>query len=66
MRRSSRRDITVGLRDRNDRQADVHRYQMREKLLALGDDYWIETDSGERAFEVDGKAMRIRKDFRAA
>jgi uncharacterized protein YxjI len=53
----------VGLRDRTDRHADVHRYQMREQLLALGDDYWIETDTGERAFEVDGKAMRIRKTF---
>ena len=36
---------------------------MREQLLAIGDDYWIETDSGERAFEVDGKAMRMRKTF---
>jgi uncharacterized protein YxjI len=33
---------------------------MREKLFAIGDDYWIETDSGERAFKVNGKALRIR------
>ena len=33
---------------------------MREKLFAIGDDYWIETDGGERVFKVDGKALRIR------
>jgi uncharacterized protein YxjI len=37
------------------------RYRMREKLFAIGDDYWIETEDGERAFKVDGKALRIRK-----
>jgi uncharacterized protein YxjI len=39
------------------------RYQMREKLFAIGDDYWIETDGGERAFKVDGKALRVRETF---
>ena len=37
------------------------RYQMREKLFAIGDDYWIETEAGERAFKVDGKALRVRE-----
>ena len=36
------------------------RYQMREKLFAIGDDFWIETGAGERAFKVNGKALRIR------
>ena len=36
------------------------RYQMREKLLAIGDDFWIETGDGQRAFKVNGKALRIR------
>ena len=36
---------------------------MREKLLSIGDDYWIENDRGERAYKVDGKAVRIRKTF---
>ena len=39
------------------------RYQMREKLFAIGDDYWIETEGGQRAFKVDGKALRVRKTF---
>lgn len=46
------------LRGRRDN--DGRRYQMREKLLSVGDDYWIEDDSGARAFRVDGKAMRVR------
>ena len=39
------------------------RYQMREKLLAIGDDFWIENDQGERVFKVNGKAMRVRSTF---
>ena len=42
---------------------DGTKYQMREKLFAIGDDYWIETDGGERAFKVNGKAARIRDTF---
>ena len=37
------------------------RYQMREKLLSIGDDSWIEDESGHRAFKVNGKALRVRK-----
>jgi uncharacterized protein YxjI len=36
---------------------------MREKLFAIGDDFWIETDHGERAFKVNGKAARLRDTF---
>ena len=36
---------------------------MREKLFAIGDDSWIETEDGEKAFKVNGKAMRIRSTF---
>src|SRR5690348_12429938 len=39
------------------------RYRMREKLFAIGDDYWIETENGDRVFKVNGKAMRIRETF---
>ena len=39
------------------------RYQMREKLLAIGDDFWIETEGGELAFKVNGKALRVRSTF---
>jgi uncharacterized protein YxjI len=36
---------------------------MREKLFAIGDDYWIENDQGEGVFKVNGKALRIRDTF---
>ena len=36
-------------------------YRMRQKLVSIGDDYWIENDQGERVFKVDGKALRVRK-----
>jgi uncharacterized protein YxjI len=34
---------------------------MRQRLVSVGDDFWIETDSGERAYKVDGKALRLRQ-----
>jgi uncharacterized protein YxjI len=36
---------------------------MREKMFSIGDDFWVETGDGERAFKVDGKALRIRETF---
>jgi uncharacterized protein YxjI len=36
------------------------KYRMREKMFAIGDDFWIENEAGERAFKVNGKALRIR------
>jgi uncharacterized protein YxjI len=35
-------------------------FRMHEKMFAIGDDYWIETGDGTRAFKVNGKAFRIR------
>ena len=37
------------------------RYQMRQRMISIGDDYVIENDRGERVFKLDGKALRIRK-----
>ena len=39
------------------------RYRMREKLLAIGDDFWIDTDDDRHAFKANGKALRIRSTF---
>jgi uncharacterized protein YxjI len=36
---------------------------MQEKLLSIGDDYWIDDESGNHAFRVNGKAMRLRQTF---
>ena len=35
-------------------------YQMRQKILSIGDDYWIENAEGQRVYRVDGKALRLR------
>lgn len=48
---------------REERQGDdgpTNRYQMREKLISIGDDFYIENAAGRRAFHVDGKALRVR------
>ena len=36
------------------------RYLMREKILAVGDDYVIQDESGRPAFHVDGKVLTVR------
>ena len=30
-------------------------------MISIGDDYEIENDRGERVFQLDGKALRVRK-----
>ena len=60
----------MGMRDRRDKRrekretfgrgGDASRFQMRQKLVSIGDDYWIQNADGERVFRVDGKAMRVR------
>ncbi|MFJ7492526.1 LURP-one-related/scramblase family protein [Streptomyces sp. NPDC097727] len=39
------------------------RFLVRERLFAVGDDYWIEDADGHKVFLVDGKAMRVRDTF---
>jgi uncharacterized protein YxjI len=36
---------------------------MRKQLFAIGDDYWVEDEQGQRVFRVDGKVLRIRQTF---
>lgn len=42
------------------RRGTATRYRMRQKLVAFGDDFWIENESGQRVFKVDGKMLRVR------
>ena len=35
-------------------------FKLRQDLLSIGDDYWIEDSSGNRVFRVNGKAIRWR------
>jgi uncharacterized protein YxjI len=41
----------------------VPNYLIRKKLMALGDDFWVEDEAGERVFHVDGKVMRLRDTY---
>jgi len=38
-----------------------NRYKITQKLLSIGDDFWIENQEGHKVFKVDGKTLRIRK-----
>ena len=52
----------MGFLRRHD-EPEGERFVMREKLLSIGDDFWIENDQGERAYKVNGKAVRLRQTF---
>ena len=50
---------------RDDRQGGgAQHFQMRQRLLTFGDDFWIEDEHGNKAFKVDGKALRVRQTLR--
>lgn len=42
------------------RHDDTKKFMMRERLVSVGDDYWIEDENGDRQFKVNGKFARIR------
>lgn len=44
---------------------ESHRqFRMQQKLIAIGNDYWIEDDGGHRVYKVNGKAARVRETFK--
>lgn len=60
-RRQGRRQERKDERQTFGRRGSATRYQMREKLISIGDDYWIKNEQGQKVYKVDGKALRIRK-----
>lgn len=60
MRSRGRREQRREEREVFGRRGTATRYRMRQKLVAFGDDFWIENESGQRAFKVDGKMLRVR------
>ena len=50
----------MGLRHRG---LDGPKFRMRERLMAVGDDFWIEDDDGRKVYKVNGKALRLRDTF---
>lgn len=39
------------------------KFLMRERMFSIGDDHWITTEHGEKAFLVDGKVLRVSDTF---
>lgn len=63
-RRQARRNDSAS-QPQSDRQqfgigGSATRYRMRQKLVAFGDDFWIENEGGKRVYKVDGKMLRVR------
>jgi len=59
-RRQERRDERQDDGGAGRQGSDKNRYQMREKMVSIGDDFWIENEQGQKTFKVDGKALRVR------
>jgi uncharacterized protein YxjI len=54
----------MGLRDRvRGGGGGHHRFQMREKVMSIGDDSWIEDEDGAKVYKANGKALHLRKLF---
>lgn len=60
-RREERREERRDDRQLGRRGGGGNRYQMREKLVSIGDDFWIENERGQKVFKVDGKVLRVRQ-----
>ncbi|MFI8995528.1 LURP-one-related/scramblase family protein [Streptomyces sp. NPDC053542] len=39
------------------------RYLVRDRIFGIGEDYWIEDETGRNVYLVDGKALRMRETF---
>jgi len=50
----------MGLLRHKDEGPAPTRFRMQQRLLSVGDDYWIEDEQGNRCYLVDGKALRLR------
>lgn len=53
----------MGLRHHHRDEPATIRYQMRQKLLSVGGDSWIDEEAGNHVFKANGKAARRRDTF---
>ena len=60
-RREERREDRQDDRSFGRRGSGNTQYQMRQRMVTIGDDFWIENNAGQKVFKVDGKALRLRK-----
>ena len=59
-RRQDRRENRREERATFGRRGSATRYKMRQKIFALGQDFFIENEQGQKVFKVDGKVLRLR------
>lgn len=61
-RRATRREDRQERRGsrRGGKKREWGRYKMTQKLISIGDDYYVEDHTGKQVFKVDGKALRVR------
>lgn len=59
-RRQERREDRREERQTFRRGGTATRYQMRQKLFAFGQDFYIENEQGQKVYKVDGKVLRVR------
>src|SRR5260370_4117786 len=38
-------------------------YQFRRQILSIGEDFWVQTASGENVYKVDGKVLVLTQTF---
>lgn len=60
-RRLERKEERKEERDTFSRRGTAIRYKMVQKLIAFGNDFYIEDESGRKVFKVDGKVLRVRE-----
>jgi uncharacterized protein YxjI len=53
-----------GRRDPERGSGGAQRYQLQQRMVAIGDDFRITDEQGRLAFVVDGKALRVRSTLR--
>lgn len=54
-------DGLMGLLHHHREDPQSNRYIMKERLLAIATDFYIENTAGHRCYWVDGKALRVRE-----
>ena len=60
-RRAERRDERQDDRQLGRPGGGGNQYQMRQKMVSIGDDFWIENRQGQKVYKIDGKALRVRQ-----
>jgi len=59
--RQERREERQQDRSFGHRNSGNTKYKMRERLISIDDDFFIENEDGDRVFRVNGKALRVRQ-----